>query len=187
MLRLLGLRIARRGGTSFVWQRRCFNSSTVVRQSGEDYASKIKSQLKDAMRAKDSFTSTVLRSLLSEQQYAAKAGNEKAAEYGNIIQKAISKRQESSRQFRAAKPAREDLAEKEDREIGIIEKFLPEQMKAEDVEKIVKEVIEIVKKEGVSGKKLMGEVMKGVAAKVDKTRAPGSVISEIVRKLLPKD
>lgn len=79
------------------------------------------------------------------------------------------------------------MAEKEDREITIIEKFLPEKMSAEELGSIVNQVIETVKAEGISGKKMMGEVMKGVAAKVDKSRAPGSFVSEIVRKLLPKE
>lgn len=124
---------------------------------------------------------------MSEHQYAEKSGNPNAANLASILQKAMSKRQESSRQFRAAKPAREDLAEKEDREAFFIQEFLPKQMPIEELESIIGQVIEEVQKSGTSGKKVIGEVMKGVAAKVDKSRAPNSVISEIVRKLLPRE
>jgi uncharacterized protein YqeY len=124
---------------------------------------------------------------LSEQQYAEKSGNSNGADFPSILQKAVAKRQESSRQFRAAKPAREDLAEKEDREIGIIEKLLPEKMSVEELESVVSQAIEQIKKEGITGKRMMGEVMKAVTAKVDKSRAPGSFVSEVVRKLLPKE
>lgn len=172
---------------------------------------RIKTELKDAMRSKDSFKSTVLRvsqckisshpytalnkatfgtllkGLLSDHQYAEKAGNSSASNLASILQKAVGKRQESSRQFRAAKPAREDLAEKEDREASLIQEFLPKQIPIEELESIVNQVIQEVQKSGTSGKKIIGEVMKGVAAKVDKSRAPGSVISEVVRKLLPKE
>jgi uncharacterized protein YqeY len=123
---------------------------------------------------------------LSEYQYATKgASNPDTVDFAGILQKAISKRQESSRQFRAAK--REDLAEKEDREGLLIQELLPKQMLVEELEEIVSNVIAEVQKGGVTGKRLLGEVMKAVSSKVDKSRAPGSVVSEIVRKLLPKD
>lgn len=60
-------------------------------------------------------------------------------------------------------------------------------MPVEELETIVNQVISEVQKGGVTGKRVLGEVMKAVSAKVDKSRAPGSVVSEIVRKLLPKE
>lgn len=123
---------------------------------------------------------------MSDHQYATKAGGgSKPIDFASILQRSIGKRQESSRQFRAAK--RDDLADKEDKEASFIQEFLPKQMPVEELETIVNQVISEVQKGGVTGKRVLGEVMKAVSAKVDKSRAPGSVVSEIVRKLLPKE
>ncbi|MCO5599786.1 hypothetical protein L7F22_053893 [Adiantum nelumboides] len=153
---------------------------------------RIKDDLKNAMRSKDSFASTVFRSLLSEQQYAQKSQqisnnsskNSTTSTMISIIQKALAKRQESAKQFRAANPSREDLAEKEDKEADLIRKFLPEQISKEELDSVVKAAIEEAKKAGIDGKKLMGEVMKRVSGQIDKARAPGGLISEAVKKLL---
>lgn len=71
--------------------------------------------------------------------------------------------------------------------MGIIQKLLPEQMSVQELESVVKQVVEQLRQEGSSGKKMMGEAMKAVSAKVDKSRAPGSVVSEAVRRLLPRE
>lgn len=105
----------------------------------------------------------------------------------SIVQKAVAKRQESARQFRAAKPPREDLAEKEDREASLIKAFLPEQISAQELESIVRRAIDEAKAAGSEGKKIMGDVMKQVNGQVDKARAPGALVSETVRRLLSKE
>lgn len=69
----------------------------------------------------------------------------------------------------------------------MIQDFLPKQMPVEELEGIVSQVIAEVQKGGITGKRMMGEVMKSVVAKVDKSRAPGSLVSEVVRKLIPKE
>lgn len=57
-------------------------------------------------------------------------------------------------------------------------------MSSAELESVVKNAIEEAQKAGVEGKKLMGDVMKRVNQQVDKARAPGSVVSETVRRLL---
>lgn len=166
---------------------RNLHSSKILYDSSkeEDLMKRIKDDLKNAMRSKDQFASTVFRSLLSEQQYAEKSQTMKnASSMISIIQKALSKRKESAKQFRAANPSREDLAEKEDREAELIRKFLPEQISKEELETVIKSAIEEAKQAGIDGKKLMGEVMKRVTGQIDKARAPGGLISEAVKKLL---
>lgn len=103
------------------------------------------------------------------------------------MQRAISKRQDSARQFRAAVPPREDLAEKEDQEVDIIKAFLPEQISVEELEQTIKETIAEAQAAGASGKKMLGDVMKRISSKIDKARAPGGLVSETVKRLLPKD
>lgn len=114
-----------------------------------------------------------------------KAGGNSKVSLSSILQKAIAKRQDSSKQFRAA--SREDLAGKEDKEATLIQAFLPEQMSIQELEGIVSEAISSIQSSGVTGKKMVGEVMKAVVAKVDKSKAPGSLISEVVRRLAPKE
>lgn len=173
--------------SSLLIQSRSLHATRILKESEDDLMKRIKDDLKTAMRSKDSFASTVFRSLLSEQQYAQKSqqiSGKAASSLISIIQKAIAKRQESAKQFRAANPAREDLAEKEDKEADLIRKFLPEQISKEELESVVKSAIEEAKTAGIDGKKLMGEVMKRVSGQIDKARAPGGLISEAVKKLL---
>ncbi|SAM83996.1 uncharacterized protein UBRO_06327 [Ustilago bromivora] len=87
---------------------------------------KVKSGIKEAMKAKDSLTSTVLRSIVSEHQYSAKQKGNQVSKVSKLITKAIKRRQETAKQFRAAKPPREDLAEQEEKEASVLEKLLPE-------------------------------------------------------------
>lgn len=103
------------------------------------------------------------------------------------MQRAVARRQESARQFRAASPPREELAEKEDREASFIQTFLPEQISTGELEGIVQKALEEAQHAGVTGKKLMGDVMKRVNQQVDKARASGAMVSDVVRRMLPRE
>lgn len=102
----------------------------------------------------------------------------------SVLQKALAKRQDSAQQFRDARPAREDLASKEDTEADLIKSFLPEQIPAEELTKVVEQAVADAKAAGIEGKKLMGDVMKRVSTQVDKARAPGAMISDAVKKCI---
>lgn len=78
------------------------------------------------------------------------------------------------------KGKREDLAEREKRELTILERYLPEQLSEEEIKKLVKEAI---KKVGAKGLKDIGKVMQELMPKV-KGRAEGSLVSRIVKELL---
>ncbi|EST09006.1 hypothetical protein PSEUBRA_001335 [Kalmanozyma brasiliensis GHG001] len=105
-------------------------SSTEAPASNEDpealLLAKVKYGIKEAMKAKDSLTSTVLRSIVSEHQYSAKQKGNQVSKVSKLITKAIKRRQDTAKQFRAAKPPREDLAEQEEKEAAVLETFLPE-------------------------------------------------------------
>jgi len=75
---------------------------------------------------------------------------------------------------------RQELADKEKKEIEILQKYLPEQISEEELKKIVKEAIE---KTGAKEIKDTGKIMAEVMPKV-KGKADGSLISKIVRELL---
>jgi uncharacterized protein YqeY len=75
---------------------------------------------------------------------------------------------------------RQDLADVELEQVKVIEKYLPQQMSAEELEKELKAIIAQV---GAAGPKDMGKVM-GVASKALAGRAEGRMISETVKRLL---
>ncbi|KAE8227661.1 hypothetical protein CF326_g7436 [Tilletia indica] len=173
--------------------RRTFSASARTQNDDAALLDSIKSKLKDSMRAKDSTSSTVLRSLLSEYQYAQKQPNatsgSSTASLSTVLQKALAKRTEAAAQFRAATPSpREDLAEKEDAEAKIIKAFLPEPMTRDELDGVVRQVVESVRASaggaGVEAKKLVGQVIKGVNAIVDKSRVTGGEISKAVNDIL---
>jgi uncharacterized protein YqeY len=97
-----------------------------------------------------------------------------------VITSEIKKRKEAILEFEKGK--REDLVQKEKEEIRVLEKYLPEQLSEEEIERLAKEII---KKVGAKDIKDMGRVMKELMPKV-KGRAEGGLISKIVRELLSK-
>jgi len=80
----------------------------------------------------------------------------------------------------AEKEGREDLAVKEREEIAVIEKFLPEQLSAEELENFIKGIIS---QTGASSMKDMGKVM-GMATKQLAGKADGKTVSALVKQLL---
>lgn len=92
-----------------------------------------------------------------------------------VLKKLVKQRKESIDQFKNA--GRQDLADKEEGELKILEVYLPAQMSREQVEKIVAEVIAETKASSI---KDMGAVMKGVMAKTGGA-ADNKVVSEIIK------
>ena len=78
------------------------------------------------------------------------------------------------------KSGREDLINQVKEEIEIINKYLPEQMEKEEIEKIVKEIVE---ETGATTIKDMGKVMRIAKERIG-TRADGKDISDAVKKIL---
>jgi len=145
---------------------------------------RIDSDLKDAMRAKDTTRLGVLRMLKSALKYAAieKSGAEvelEDAESIQVIRKQAKQRQDSIESFE--KGGRPELAAKEKEELKILSGYLPQQLNADELSKIVREAISLV---GATSKAQMGAVMKELQAKVA-GRADGKTLSqEVSRQLL---
>src|SRR5213592_3468141 len=105
---------------------------------------RIDSDLKEAMRAKDTTKLAVLRMLKSALKYAAiaKSGAEAElsdAEAVQVIRKQSKQRQDSIDSFE--KGGRAELAEKEKEELAILIAYLPQAMSADEVAKVVRETI----------------------------------------------
>lgn len=145
-------------------------------------AEKIAQEIKAAMLAKDADRLNTLRMLKSAMGYAQiekKTEVLPEADVVSIVQKEVKKRRDSVEQFE--KGGRPELAEKEKKEIVVLEEFLPKAMSPEELEQLVKATITEV---GATSKKDMGAVIKAVQAKAA-GRADGKTISGLVGKLLP--
>ena len=147
-----------------------------------NFQDQLNSKLKAAMREKNKVALESLRAiksaiLLLQTQSGAKETPDDA-EITKLLQKLVKQRKESASIFR--EQGRVDLAEPEEAQIEIISQFLPEQISAEEVEKVIDEVIHSV---GATTMKEMGKVM-GMANKQLAGKADGKLIAEIVKKRL---
>jgi uncharacterized protein len=141
-------------------------------------------EMKDAMKSKNEAQLRGLRAIKAE---IIKAKTEPGAG-GNITpEKEIAMLQKMVKQRRDAleiyqQQNRADLAQKEQEEIALIERFLPAQMSQEELEK---ELRQIIADTGASSPADMGKVM-GEATKRLQGKADGKTISATVRTLLSK-
>ena len=134
-----------------------------------------------AMKAKAAVKLSTLRMLRSDvKNMLIEIKKEKLDDPGmiKILQKQVKQRKESIDQFK--KGDREDLAEKEQVELAILEEYLPKMLSEVELKKIVAEAI---KETGAETKRDMGKVMKVVLEKA-KGRADGKTVSVIVSRML---
>jgi uncharacterized protein YqeY len=141
---------------------------------------KIRLDLTAAIKGKKSIEVATLRLLWAEihNQEMAKQKPLTEEEVVAVIRSQIKKRREAIELYRQGK--REDLVRKEQEEMVVLEKYLPQQIPAGEMEKIVKETIS---ETGAGGPGDFGKVMGVVMGKV-KGKADGSTVSQIVKKLL---
>jgi uncharacterized protein YqeY len=143
---------------------------------------KVMADLKTAMLAKDEAALRGLRAIKAAIILAKTAegagGILKEEEEMKMLQKLVKQRKESLEIFQQQK--RTDLAQKEQEEIAVIEKFLPKQLDAEELKQILSRII---KETGASSVTDMGKVM-GVASKELAGRADGKTIGALVKSLL---
>ncbi|MBM3833239.1 MAG: GatB/YqeY domain-containing protein [Verrucomicrobia bacterium] len=145
-------------------------------------ADRIAQELKAAMLAKEADRLSTLRLLKSALGYAQierKTETLSDTEIIGIVQKEIKKRRDAIEQY--AKGGRPELVAREQREISVLESFLPQPLSAEELEAVVRAAIQ---EAGATSKKDMGPVIKAVQAKAA-GRADGKTISSVVAKLLP--
>ncbi len=142
----------------------------------------IDNDIKKAMLAKSKEELEALRSiksmiLLAETEKGISAEISTETE-GKILMKAAKQRKESAEIFQ--KEGRQDLAQRENFQLEIINRYLPEQFSEGEITELLKAIIAKV---GAKGPQDMGKVM-GTATKTLAGRADGKVISDIVKKLL---
>ncbi|MDA8951790.1 GatB/YqeY domain-containing protein [Flavobacteriaceae bacterium] len=142
----------------------------------------IMEELKMAMKSKDTLALQALRAVKSAFLLAKTetgAGDDLTEDQEmKIIQKQVKQRKDSAAIF--IDQGRQDLADPELAEIAVLEKFLPEALSEDAIEKVV---LDTIAKTGAEGMKDMGKVM-GMVSKQLAGQADGKTISGIVRKNL---
>ena len=142
---------------------------------------KINEDLNAALKAGAKEKMETLRSIRAEILKIDKSGmNREMTEEEEIqlLSRQAKMRKESIEMFETA--GRQDLVDKEKSQLAIISEYLPEQMSAEEAEKII---IKILADTGISEKKdfgkAMGEAMKELKGKID-----GKVIQDLLKSRL---
>ena len=139
---------------------------------------KIQKDLVGAMRAKDELRLSVLRMMKSalKNKEIEKIRPLEDAEALQLLQTLVKQRRESVEMF--AKGGRTELAEKETKEIAIIEGYLPANASAEDIEHAIDAAIA---ETGANSAKQMGAVIKAARAKLEGKTVDGKALSDRVR------
>ncbi len=143
--------------------------------------SKLMTDLKEAMKAKDQPSLRGIRAVKAELlKFKTSGTGEELNEEAEIkiLQRLVKQRQDSLSIFE--EQGREDLAVVEREEIAVISKYLPAQLSPEELKKKVQEIIT---QTGASSMKDMGKVM-GMASKAFAGKADGKSISSMVKELL---
>ncbi|MCE5194706.1 MAG: GatB/YqeY domain-containing protein [Nitrospiraceae bacterium] len=152
-----------------------------------DIFKKIDEDLIASMKSKEEgsdLNRTTLRMIKSAIKNAeiAKRGKGELTEEDivSVLSTMVKQRKESAEQYTNA--SRKDLADKENKEISIIQAYLPRQLSIDELDEIIKSAI---KNAGVTGAKEMGKLMKELMPKV-KGKADGKLVSERVKEILEK-
>ena len=144
---------------------------------------KIEDDLKKALKEGDSLKRDVLRYLLTviknfQIETGAKEKKVEDEDVIKLIRRQVKQRREAISQYRQGN--RQDLAQKEEKEISIVEKYLPAQFSEEDLRELVKKKIKEAEIQDRSDfGKLMGIVMREV-----KGQADGNLVRKIVEEEL---
>jgi uncharacterized protein YqeY len=141
---------------------------------------RIEDELKTAMRARDQERTDALRLTLASLRSAEKEVQRplKEDEELHVLQRERKRRAEAAEAFRGG--GREEQAAKEERELEIVQEFMPEPVEEDELERIIDDAIA---ETGATSLRDLGRVMADVMPQVA-GRADGSVVSQLVREKL---
>lgn len=146
-----------------------------------DILPQIMTEIKEAMKSKDTLKVNTLRflqSAIKNREIELRPNPMNNDEAMGVLKKLVKQRKESIEQYKAG--GRQDLVDQETAELKILENYLPAQMSKEQVEKLVADVMAAT---GAKTIKDMGPVMKEVLARSGGA-ADNKLVSEIVRAKL---
>jgi uncharacterized protein len=144
------------------------------------YLVRLTEDMKTAMKAGDKDRLSVIRLLRGQLKdvIIEKRADLTDEEEISVLSNALKKRRESIDAYQNA--GRMDLVQKEQKELEVIQSYLPAQLSPEEIEAVVQKVIQ---ETGAQTVKDLGKVMPAVMAAV-KGRADGRLVNELVRKIL---
>src|SRR5262245_57421570 len=142
---------------------------------------KIQMQMTEAMRNKDQLRLSVLRMMKSaiKNKEIEKMKPLDDGEALSVLNTLVKQRKDSVEQFR--KGSREELAQKEEAEIKIIEEYLPAAASDDEIRRAVEEAIQETSAASI---KDMGKVMKATMSRLAGKTADGSRVSQLVKEKL---
>ena len=141
---------------------------------------RIEDELREATKARDATRRDALRLILSSLRSAEKELQRPLhdEEELQVLQRERKRRVEAADAFRAA--GREEQAENEERELAVLQEFMPAQLSEDEIEQIVDDAIAEV---GATSLRDLGRVMADVMPQVS-GRADGSAVTQVVREKL---
>jgi uncharacterized protein YqeY len=148
--------------------------------SGSDLKTKINEDMKTAMRAKDKERLGVIRLILAAIKQL-EVDNRTALDDAGVLQvmdKMLKQRRDSISQFQSA--GRDDLVQKEQFEVEVLQQYMPEALSEADLEQLIKDAITTT---GAESMKDMGKLMNELRPKVQ-GRADMGQVSQKVKALL---
>jgi len=140
------------------------------------------SQINESLKTGEKVKSSVFRLLLSDiknYKISTKQKDLTSDDITKIIKKMVSRYNESIETFQ--KGNRQDLVEKEKKELVILQKMLPAQLSTEELNAIIQNTVHEIKETG--GNINFGIIMKAVINKTGSS-ADGKIISDLVKKFL---
>jgi uncharacterized protein YqeY len=140
----------------------------------------IEDEIKEAMRSRDAERRDALRLIVNAQKNSEKELQRPLSEDEElqVLQRERKRRVEAAEAFRAG--GRDEQADAEERELAILEEFMPEPLGEDEIEEIVDDAIAEV---GATSMADLGRVMADVMPQIA-GRADGSVVSQIDREKL---
>ena len=143
-------------------------------------STRLEADMKDALRSRDSVRLETIRGARGAIRNKEIETGETLDDAGviRVLRSLVKQRADSIEQYQSA--GRDDLADKEAAEQAVLESYLPAAPAAEDVERVVAEVIAEV---GASGPRDMGKVMKPALERLGGA-ADGKLVSATVKRLL---
>jgi uncharacterized protein len=141
---------------------------------------RLEEELTSAMRARNQERTDTLRLTLASLRSAEKEVQRplKEDEELHVLQRERKRRLEAAEAFRSG--GREEQAAKEERELAVIQEFMPEPIGEEELERIIDDAIA---ETGATSLRDLGRVMADVMPQVA-GRADGSTVSQLVREKL---
>ncbi|KAG8770016.1 hypothetical protein FRC12_004577 [Ceratobasidium sp. 428] len=171
---------------------RIFPKSIAVRFSSTetistDIRTKLRDDLKQSMRSKDSFRTTTIRSVLAEITNADKANKGAPIAQDTIyslIQKSIARRNDSATQFRTA--SRSDLASKEEQESELLSSFLPPQLSDSEIEQKLQAAFATLgaTSGNVNPNALVGKLMKSFYETTERASVKADAVSKKAKEII---